>query len=75
MGQGNTLRIQTDKAFKLRWTQGKWKTKQDFESKAIAPLNLNYVDLECNERSAIEFTFLWTDSNNWSECNYTVEVV
>ena len=75
MGQGNTLRIQTDKAFKLRWTQDEWKTKQDFESTAIAPLNLNYVDLECNKRSAIEFTFLWTDSNNWSECNYTVEVV
>ena len=73
--RGNTLRIQTDKAFKLRWTQDEWKTKQDFESTAIAPLNLNYVDLECNERSAIEFTFFWTDSSDWSECNYTVKVI
>ncbi len=74
VAQGNTLRIQTEKAFKLRWTQDEWQTQQDLESTAIAPLNLNYADLKC-ERLRIEFTFFWTDSSNWSECNYTVEVI
>ena len=72
--KGAILRIQADKAFKLCWSNDSWQTKQEIESNNVAALNLEYVDLQSDARSPIEFTFFWIDTNNWEQDNYVVKV-
>ena len=73
--KGTILRIQADKPFKLLWSNDNWDSKQEIESTNVAELSLDYVDLESDKLTPIEFTFFWNDSNNWEQGNYTVEVV
>ena len=73
--KGTILRIQADKPFKLQWSNDSWQTSQEVESINVAELSLEYIDLRSDRLGKIEFTFFWTDSNNWEEANYSVEVV
>ena len=73
---GCTLRIQAVAPFQLHWTQDNWQTTQDTPSSSTA-LAIYFVDLTVpdNRSTTIEFTFFWSNSNNWEERNYIVEVI
>ena len=74
INKGTTLRIQTKKPFKLRWSNDDWDTKQDLESTSITVLDLNYVDLTGDKQSSIQFTFFWVDTDDWQQGSYSLEV-
>ena len=71
---GYTLRIQAIAPFKLRWTNNGWSTAQDTAASSTN-MKVYYVDLPPSAiESSIEFTFFWTDSDSWEDCNYQIAV-
>ena len=73
---GTTLRIQTLAPFRLHWSKDEWKTVQDTSATATA-LNIYYVDIPAlpKQSGAIEFTFFWTDEDQWEQRNYQIDVL
>jgi glucoamylase len=73
---GETLRIQADAAFRLRWTKDEWQKVNDSESGPTG-LGPHFTDIPVGlEQSApIKFTFYWTDANRWEGIDYTVLVL
>ncbi len=72
---GKVLRIQAPRAFRLRCTSDQWQTHQDIESTQTY-LGIGFVDLNPNKgrKSQIDFTFYWSDRQEWEGRNYTVYV-
>jgi glucoamylase len=73
---GYTLRIQALAAFRLHWSNDNWQTVQNTDSTATA-IDIEFVDIAIspNQKSPINFTFFWTDSQNWENRNYQIAVV
>lgn len=70
---GWTLRVQTPRAFRLRWTLTEWDDARDTESAATA-VGVHYADLEVPEgqRAPVRFTFYWLDSGRWEGEDFAV---
>ena len=72
---GQTLRVQSPAAFRLRWTSDEWRTAVDTVSSPTA-LGIEFVDLPIvlDQRSPVRFTFFWTASNRWEGQDYEVAI-
>ena len=72
---GCVLRIQANAPFRLRWTATEWHDYQDSTSQSPG-LGLHFVDLPVAgvQQAPLQFTFYWTESENWEGRNYTVNV-
>ena len=75
MKAGDTLRIQTDAAFKLRWSADQWKSTIEVESQSPG-LSINYVDLPAEIIAAkdVQFAFCWESSGQWEDQKFSVAV-
>ncbi|WP_226889909.1 hypothetical protein [Nostoc sp. MG11] len=73
---GYTLRIQALAPFCLHWSNNNWQTVQNTNSTATA-IDIEFVDITISpsQQSPINFTFFWTNSQNWENRNYQVTVV
>jgi hypothetical protein len=71
--RGRTLRICSQRPFRVRWTDDEWSGQQDAPSVATA-LGLNFADIPTlpGQRAPIEFTLFWLDRNAWEARNYQV---
>jgi glucoamylase len=73
--KGRTLRICSQRPFRVRWTDNEWSGQHDTDSVATA-LDLNFADIPTapDQRAPVEFTFFWLDQNAWEGRNYRVEI-
>lgn len=73
--RGDTLRIQAQDAFRLRWSDDGWNTVRDTAASSTA-LGVAFVDVPigADQQAPILFTFLWTDANRWEGRDYVVAV-
>lgn len=72
--RGDTLRIQANAPFQLRWTDNDWRSVEDSDSHCTA-LAIYFVDIPVSEEiGAIAFTFFWSDSNRWEGKDYRVSM-
>ena len=71
----SVLRVQTQSAFMLHWSNDGWKTVNDTDSSSTS-LGLEYADIPIgpNQSDSIRFTFLWRQSNIWEGRNYEVAI-
>ena len=72
---GQTLRVQAPAPFRLRWTADAWQAFQDTDSHPSG-LGIYFVDIPVDKRqlAPIQFTFFWTDRQNWEGQVYQVKV-
>ncbi len=69
-----TLRIISDKAFNLHWSDDNWVSTHDSESSKILP-NLFYADLLAKSSSnSLLFTFFFPDLGNWLGKDFIVHI-
>ncbi|MBD2355260.1 hypothetical protein H6G41_11625 [Tolypothrix sp. FACHB-123] len=70
------MRIQALAPFCLHWSNDKWQTIQNTQSTATS-IDIEFVDITISSQqpSCIDFTFFWTDSQNWKNCKYQVAFV
>ncbi|MUG91402.1 glucan 1,4-alpha-glucosidase [Scytonema sp. UIC 10036] len=73
---GYTLRIQALAPFQLHWSNDNWQTIQNTDSTPTA-IDIAFVDIaiSSSQQSPINFTFFWTHSQNWENCNYQVTIM
>jgi len=73
---GYTLRIQALAPFCLHWSNDNWQTIHNTQSTATA-IDIEFVDIAISphHQSSVDFTFFWTDSQNWETRNYQVAFV
>ena len=72
---GMPLRIQASAPFVLHWTDDEWQRATDARSVATG-VGIHFVDLPSPlSRTAIRFTFLWTNDGHWEGKDYAVEVL
>ncbi len=73
MEKGRTLRVCVGSPFRLRWTEDGWATQHDTDSHPTS-IGADYVDIptSANEQTQIEFTFFWTQVENWEGRNFQV---
>jgi len=71
--RGRTLRICSQRPFRIRWTNNEWSGQHDTPSDATA-LGLNFADIPTlpGQRAPLDFTFFWLDRNAWEGRNYRV---
>lgn len=71
-----TLRIQAEAAFRLRWSADQWQTVNDTESTSPG-LGIHFVDLpaEALTTDRVMFTFWWTQAEHWEGRNFSVEML
>ena len=68
------LRVQASAPFVLRWTDDEWQHSTDTRSAATG-VGIDFVDVPLpRRRTAIRFTFLWSDDHRWEGQDYSVEV-
>ncbi len=70
---GYTLRVQAAVPFRLRWSKDAWATKTD-EDATPTSLGIHFVDLEANGTRSVDFTFFWTEAQNWEDQEFHIEV-
>jgi glucoamylase len=70
---GQTLRIHGLTPYQLHWSADNWQTVNQTPA-TPTKLGISYVDIPigAQQQRAIDFTFFWTESNNWEQHNYTV---
>jgi glucoamylase len=73
---GQTLRIQADAPFRLRWTADDWLHLQDTPSESSG-LGIHFGDLSTSKEQTapLRFTFFWTERNQWEGRDYKIDVV
>lgn len=73
--RGRTLRICSQRPFRVRWTDNEWSGQHDTDCVGTA-LGLNFADIPTRpgQRAPVEFTFFWLDRNAWEGRNYRVEM-
>ncbi len=72
--KNHTLRICAPEPFRLRWTANKWKSWQDSDSQPTG-IGGAYLDLTPAElQNQVEFTFFWTDRQQWQGHNQSLEM-
>ncbi|HTU43986.1 MAG TPA: glycoside hydrolase family 15 protein [Bryobacteraceae bacterium] len=70
--KNHTLRICAPESFRLRWTANNWKTWQDSNSQPTG-IGGEYFDLApADLKNQVEFTFYWTNRQQWQGQNYSV---
>lgn len=71
----DTLRIQADASFQMRWTNDDWHTVEDTPSVSVDRA-LHYVDLtpDVHGGRSLQFTFCWLDDNRWEKQNFTIDI-
>jgi len=72
---GTMLRVQASSPFKLHWTSDEWHTTNDTASTPTS-LGIEYVDIQVpvTQNLPLQFTFFWSQDNQWQEQNYQVAV-
>ncbi len=72
---GETLRIYTDRPFRLRYSLTNWVDMHD-EDATETGIDVYYTDLQLapDQSAPIRFTFLWKDSGAWQGCDYSVQI-
>ena len=72
---GDRLRIQSNQAFTLHWSNDEWQHVNDTGSIAT-PLGFEYVDLDiaADARAPIRFTFNWRETRKWEGRDYAVTI-
>ncbi|HTO04602.1 MAG TPA: glycoside hydrolase family 15 protein, partial [Opitutus sp.] len=76
--RGKFLRCVLERAASIIWTTDAWATTNRTVPAHNRTLDLWFADLptkNCGAGSAIEFTFLWTDAQQWEGRNYSTAVV
>ncbi len=73
--RGETLRIQADSEFRLRWTADGWNTVNDTDTQSPG-MDLHYVDLAPNDlpTSSTSFTFWWLETQSWEGIDFKMNV-
>lgn len=73
---GYILRVQALAPFCLHWSNDNWQTIHNIDSTATS-IDIEFVDItiSSNHPSSVDFTFFWTDSQNWENRNYQVDFV
>ena len=69
---GRILRIQMQRAYRLRWTTDGWSTEHHSDSLQTA-MGFNYVELPL-ESGPLRFRFFWLDQDRWDDQEHCVEV-
>jgi glucoamylase len=68
------LRIQASAPFVLHWTDDEWQHVTDTRSVGTG-VGIDFVDVPLpHRRTAVRFTFLWTNDHQWEGEDYAVEV-
>jgi glucoamylase len=71
-GKGHTLRICAPEAFRLRWSTDNWTTWRDSECHPTG-VGGGYFDVTSTDfQSQIDFTFFWTENDQWEGQNHRV---
>ena len=75
MEKGKTLRIITDRPFRLRWTSDDWQAHKDRDS-VTTDLDIHYADLPTapDLLGALRFTFYWPGDDRWEDQDFVVTV-
>jgi glucoamylase len=70
------LRVQASSPFRLRWTSDEWRSAQDTPSIPTA-VGIEYADVQvaAQQKTPVQFTFLWTRTQEWEGLNYTVGIL
>ena len=76
INSGDTLRIQGEAAFRLRWSIDDWTTFTDANSTSPG-LGVHYVDVVADLMAGegVKFTFWWIEGNRWEGRDFAVQVV
>ncbi|MGH7872217.1 MAG: hypothetical protein ACREQO_08365 [Candidatus Binatia bacterium] len=71
--KGHKLRICLGSPFRLRWTADGWATLLDTDSRPTS-IGAEYVDIaiSSDKHTRLEFTFFWTQVEEWEERNFQV---
>ncbi|MEZ6087827.1 MAG: glycoside hydrolase family 15 protein [Pirellulaceae bacterium] len=73
--RNETLRVQTQAPFRLRYTDSNWQTEHECQSQSPG-YDLHYVDIVTDRSTGdrIEFTFWWPSEERWEGSDYQIEV-
>lgn len=73
--KGKNLRILTQAAASIRWTDDGWQTKNDVKTAGFG-LNVFSADIKKIKENAskIEFTFYWEVAQQWENKNFSVDI-
>ncbi len=72
-----TLRFELLAPAKVRYSIDGWETTQEKETHDTG-LGIHYLDIPQDElegRKGIEFTFYWSESDQWEETNFSIEKI
>lgn len=73
--RGETLRVQADNSFRLRWTRDNWITFNDSDSNTPG-VDIHFADIAPCSTSGpnITFTFWWVEAQRWEQSDFQVVI-